>query len=263
MFKVNGKKLDVTFFNDQTSQVWKVPEDLFLMQTINIEWYFDYEGEVMHLIQMVDLFRSRGPRIINLYMDYLPYARQDKKISNETTFALYSFNKILNILELDKISILDPHSKVLDIKAEYIIPNDKINLAFKHSESDLKCYPDKGAWQRYGNCTDKEFELYKVRDQSTGQITKIEVPLHYVSIVQDKSVLIVDDICDRGSTFIEAAKLLYGAGAREVNLFVTHGLFSAGLGPLREAGIKRIFTKKGEAGSAGSYNVCYNPWEKL
>jgi len=59
--------------------------------------------------------------------------------------------------------------------------------------------------------------------------------------------MIVDDICDGGATFILLAKELYAAGAKEVNLFVTHGIFSKGLIPLYEAGIKRIFTQDGEA----------------
>jgi phosphoribosylpyrophosphate synthetase len=64
---------------------------------------------------------------------------------------------------------------------------------------------------------------------------------------KDKRVLIVDDICDGGKTFELLAKDLYNAGAEEVNLFVTHGLFSKGLIPLKLAGIKRIFTNKGQA----------------
>lgn len=266
-FKVNGQEIKVTLFPDKTSQVWKLPEELFLMQTINIDWYFDNEGEVMHLIQLVDLFRSKGPRVINLYMDYLPYARQDKEINNNTTFALHSFNKILNILELDKISILDPHSRKLNTKAErvYITPYDKIKLAFKHSESNLICFPDSGAWSRYSNRIDKEIVISKDRDQLTGQIIKTQLGLQYVSLVKGMSVLIVDDICDGGRTFIEASKLLYEAGAREVNLYVTHGIFSKGLYPLQGAGIKRIFTKNGEAIRLNNMftEICYNPWEKL
>jgi len=35
-------------------------------------------------------------------------------------------------------------------------------------------------------------------------------------------------------------------GAKDVALYVSHGIFSKGLEPLREGGIKRIFTKDGE-----------------
>ena len=48
-------------------------------------------------------------------------------------------------------------------------------------------------------------------------------------------------------TFKLLAKDLLAAGAKEVNLFVTHGIFSKGLRTLRNSGINRIFTKDGEA----------------
>jgi ribose-phosphate pyrophosphokinase len=64
--------------------------------------------------------------------------------------------------------------------------------------------------------------------------------------LKNKSVLIVDDICDGGRTFIEAAKLLYIEGVNNVYLYVTHGLFTKGIQILYDAGIKRIFTYKGE-----------------
>jgi ribose-phosphate pyrophosphokinase len=43
-------------------------------------------------------------------------------------------------------------------------------------------------------------------------------------------VVIIDDICDGGRTFIELAKVLKGEyGVKHVTLIVTHGIFSAGM----------------------------------
>jgi phosphoribosylpyrophosphate synthetase len=260
MFKVNGQEINVTMFPDRTSQVWKLPEELFLMQTINIDWYFENEGEVMHLVQMNDLFRSKGPRIINLYIDYLPYARQDKKISNETTFALHSFVKILNMLKFDKISVLDPHSNFLKIAYGTIVtvsPEKQIRNVHSLTKTDVICYPDLGAWDRY----DLEYPslyLKKERNQLTGKIENISLG-HNKLGVDAATVLIVDDICDGGRTFTEAAKLLYENGAKEVNLFVTHGIFSNGLKPLFDAKINRIFTHKGEISEVQG-NIVYREY---
>ena len=55
-------------------------------------------------------------------------------------------------------------------------------------------------------------------------------------------MLIVDDLCDAGGTFIGSAQVLRDAGARSVSLYVTHGLFSKGVGNLLEQGIDRIYT---------------------
>lgn len=263
MFKVNDQQIKVTIFPDKTSQVWKLPEELFLMQTINIDWYFDHEGEVMHLVQLVDLFRSRGPRVINLYIDYLPYARQDKKVSNETTFALSSFIKVLNILNIDKISILDPHSNnYLDLNAErkYIYPLSFIDKAFDLTLSEVICYPDVGAYDRYYRGTNKETYFKKVRDSLSGEIIKIDI-IKEMCDVKNKNILLVDDICDGGRTFVKAVELLYSNGAKEVNLYVTHGIFSAGLQPLFDAKIKRIFTKNGEATEVQG-NLVYKGYDK-
>ena len=49
-----------------------------------------------------------------------------------------------------------------------------------------------------------------------------------------RNCLIVDDICDGGGTFIPLAKKLKNAGAKTVTLYVTHGIFSKGLDPLKE-----------------------------
>jgi len=59
-------------------------------------------------------------------------------------------------------------------------------------------------------------------------------------------VLIIDDICDGGRTFIEITKLLLQAGVESVSLHVSHGLFSQGIDVLKEAGIKTVYTAKGK-----------------
>lgn len=59
------------------------------------------------------------------------------------------------------------------------------------------------------------------------------------SAVQDKTCVIVDDLCDGGGTFSGLAEQLVLAGAKVVDLYVTHGVFSKGL-PL--PGIRTVFT---------------------
>jgi ribose-phosphate pyrophosphokinase len=56
--------------------------------------------------------------------------------------------------------------------------------------------------------------------------------------------MICDDIADGGKTFIELAKSLNGI-VKDINLYVSHGIFSKGLKVLHDAGISKIFTKEG------------------
>ena len=251
MIKVNNIEVKPTLFPDNTSQVWQLPEILFnRTDKAEIEWEFQFEAEFMHLAQLVSLL-GRNFNEITLHMPYLPYARQDKPISNESTFALQSFARLLNALELDEVTTSDVHSNI----PEYVIknfysytPRIPIDLTLDKTKSDVICFPDNGAKLRYKRDLSYLNKIYvhgeKTRDQKTGHITKYEL----FGDVQDRDVLIVDDICDGGMTFILLAKELYNGGAKTVNLYTTHGIYSKGLKPLREAGILEIYNQHGKVG---------------
>jgi len=258
MISVNGEKINVTKFSDQTSQVWNVSGISGL--TAVVVWNFELESEFLHLAQLKTLLDKKGIRA-TLHMPYLPYARQDKPVNNQNTFALITFAKLINDLKFEAVFAVDPHSEVpkeLIKNFTPIIPFNYIRIAEIHTQSDVMCFPDKGAMTKYGKYFKPERYVYgeKVRNQQTGKLEDMKL----VGDVKDKNVLIVDDICDGGGTFCWMAQLLYDAGAKSVNLYTTHGIFSKGLRPLREAKIERIFTKDGEI-SEYHKHIVYKPME--
>ena len=247
MIMLNGSPVTTTMFPDNTSQVWKLPEWI-LNETnfANITWEYSHEGEFMQLAQLKALLDTKSFKTC-LKIMYLPYGRQDKNITNNTTFALTVFAHLLNELRFDEIKIFDPHSSVatkLIYNSEAIYPVDMILNLISKLGSDLLCFPDKGALEKYAPMFKVPY-VYgeKDRDQLTGFIKKYDL----VGDVKGKSVLVVDDICDGGMTFKLLADALMGSGAKEVSLFVSHGIFSKGLKTLRQNKINRIFTKDGEA----------------
>lgn len=251
MIKVNGEEIVPTIFPDKTSQIWKVPIIDTTPKKFNIVWDFSHEGELFHLAQLVRLIRqARVPVPINLHMPYLPYGRQDKDVSNESTFALRVFGRMIESMGFDKITTLDAHSdmlyKMMPHKFENIHPSKEISQALREVGATAIAFPDKGACDRYfGKDETIGHELvigHKVRNQFSGYIEKYKIQGN----PKDRNVLIIDDICDGGMTFILLAKDLLKAGAKSVNLYVTHGIFSKGTGVLKQAGISRIFTHKGE-----------------
>ena len=241
---LNDVEIKPTIFPDGTSQIWKIPEDIKNANNLSVHWKFENEAELFHLYQLSQLLNCINNRI--LHIPYLPYARQDKDISNDTTFALYPFTKILNMCCFDKVIITDPHSnKSLKLikNSIAVFPEKEVFKTFHDLNHDWVCYPDKGAKEKYKHIYDLPFiSAYKERNQLTGNILSINV----YGDCKDKTILIVDDICDAGGTFILLAKQLKEKGAKEVNLFVTHGLFTKGLQVLKDNGINRIFTADGE-----------------
>lgn len=246
----DGTPIPVTRFPDNTTQVWKLDLDRLGgdggRQTI--VWDYAYEGELIELAQIKDLLDAFGVERVYLQIAYLPFARQDKPVTNESTFALRSFAKLLNALNFEEIFIVDPHSEValeLIDRSTAVYPHGPVQRVYAASASDVVCYPDAGAIGKYNNLYKFPNVVWgsKTRDQSTGRI--LFYALH--GEVKGKRVLIVDDICDGGATFTLLADSLYKAGAQVVNLFVTHGIFSKGLRPLHQANIVHIYTARGEA----------------
>lgn len=253
MIKINNFPVNTTLFSDNTSQVWKLPEELLQKDLVEIDWDYQTEGEVMQLAQLKDLLDSYGVEA-GLSISYLPYARQDKGVGNQSTFALRTFSKILNAMHFKRVNLIDPHSDL----AYELINNSYGTYPVKQVQdligNALICYPDKGAQHKYADMYGVEY-LYglKIRDQSTGNITDYQL----IGNPEDRNILIVDDICDGGATFCILTKALKEKGAKEVNLFVTHGIFSKGLKVLKDAGINKIYTKDGEVFENKDGNIIY------
>jgi ribose-phosphate pyrophosphokinase len=260
MIKLDDHVVRATLFPDNTSQVWQLPEELLQPGRIEAEvtWEFEREAEFMHLAQLKTLLdHCRIPARLSL--PYLPYGRQDKAPDNTLTFALGSFASLLNHLEFTRVTVLDPHSNIANLLinnfvAEY--PLIELGMFYEDVAAELVCYPDEGAFKKY-------VELYpypwirgdKIRNQQTGEITGYSL----IGTPAAENVLIVDDICDGGRTFVLLAEELHRWGVTEISLFVTHGIFSKGLKPLHDAGIHRICTHKGEAVRADAQTVGYKP----
>lgn len=221
---------------------------------MNILWIFDNESEIFHLSQLVDLINQIQPKSeIILNIPYLPYGRQDKDIHPDSTFALHTFSKIINSLNFKKVITIDAHSSIAsslinnlyDLFPKMEIEN-AIRLIEETSKSDvILAFPDKGAVDRYSKMFNNTNDIIigdKERCPATGYITKYKIH----GSPSNKSVLIIDDICDGGMTFRIMARDLILRGATEVHLYVSHGIFSKGLEVLKKDGISRIFTKEGE-----------------
>lgn len=245
MIKLGDYVVTPTIFPDGTSQVWHIPQDVLENADV-VTWDFENEAELSHVLQLSALFTETRGILPSLYMPYLIYGRQDKPISNNSTFAR---NVIIPVLDkfFSKITTLDAHSQ------DYIIFNTKPSLSevLLEVKPNIICYPDKGASQRGYLVKDyPTIILDKKRNQSTGEIEGLQfLPkkgINHKFILNDSNILIVDDICDGGRTFIEAAKLLKGMGAKSVCLYTTHGIYSKGVKVILDGGIDRIFNYKGE-----------------
>lgn len=182
---------------------------------------------------------------IHLNIPYFPYARQDRYTTLGSSFTLKIATDFINNLGFDRVAVKDPHSVVLSslLNNMMVIDNDYTalkNLAGKlrsegKGDSLVVVSPDIGAIKRSKNISELlgcRFAIMdKTRDPSTGQITKTEI---YGNLEDGDQVIVVDDICDGGRTFIELAKTIRQQTNATFHLFVTFGIFSKGKDVLYE-----------------------------
>lgn len=175
-----------------------------------------------------------------LVVPYFPYARQDRVMQPREAFSLKAVARLINGLGFGEVVTCDPHSDVTAALVENIRVIPQVDLVAGHkplvellrTRKPVIIAPDAGAAKK-AFCVAQRFALplvtaSKVRDTSTGAILRTE--LHAPAPLANADVLIVDDICDGGRTFIELAKVLRSQGAAQVFLYVTHGIFSQGMG---------------------------------
>jgi ribose-phosphate pyrophosphokinase len=191
-----------------------------------------------------------GVEKVNLYIPYCIGGRSDRKfVEGGINYIKTVIAPIINSQNFNKVTIMDPHSDVLEACINRITKYTNFGVA-KMALDDIGyeniCLvsPDAGAYKKIFDVAtwfgiDEIITASKVRDVKTGKILRTVVPdlpdnnMNYV---------IVDDICDGGRTFIELAKVIKEQKPdAKIYLVVTHGIFSAGFGELNNY-FERIYT---------------------
>ena len=189
---------------------------------------------------------------INLYTPYFLGARSDRKFLNgQSNYLKTVICPIINSQNFNRVTILDPHSDVLEAclnNFDKVSNVDFASTAIKYYvEGDLTLIsPDAGALKKIYDVSKaigckNVIVANKLRDMETSKIIRTEVP-GLDDTPGSKNFVISDDICDGGGTFIGLAQKLLAGGAKSVNLFVTHGIFSKGVEVLFNNGISNIYT---------------------
>ena len=182
-----------------------------------IKWLYESDSELFTLQVIVDYLREKNSECsIELVMPYVPNARQDRYVSDRA-FTLKTFCKVINNMNFDRVTILDPHSNVTTALLDRVCVEPYLINTSSFDDSVVKMYPDEGAAKKY-NATDKDIIGMKHRDKE-GSIVDYQL-LNFVEGTKD--VLIVDDICSYGGTFVKAAEALKAKGVEHIYLLVSH-----------------------------------------
>lgn len=243
-----SSKIEYETFNFSGGEVHIKINSNILLENVRINCRIKKSDDLIRLMLVVDALRAMGTQYIETFIPYIPYARQDRRMVKGEPLSIKVFSNILNSLKLNKVICYDSHSEVaialIDNVEHHYNFEEVWNFISDHIPKGLHdlviISPDGGSYKKINKMTEywgtrlargiDVIMASKIRNVTTGKITGTEV---YGS-VKDKNCLIVDDICEGGKTFIELGKILKEKGAKDLYLFVSHGIFSKGYDELFE-----------------------------
>lgn len=190
---------------------------------------------------VADRVFTRNGTVVDWVIPFMPFARDDRRNHAGDGSEL---ELALEIAERLGATCIDPHSDVAgqmmhftqaqvvnDFSMHGLFPIDAI-IAIPDAGAAKKAYTWlEGRPQQVVQCLKK-------RDTATGKLSGFEV---LADTLCGQPVVIVDDICDAGGTFLGLAEQLKAKGAGPLSLAVTHGLFTKGTDVLRGA-FDKIYT---------------------
>lgn len=221
---------------------FRVDESLSYSAEINIEMRFESNSDMFDLALLVDACRRQSEHCrIQLFMDYLPYARQDRVCVEGESLSVKVVADFINSLKFTAVYCKDIHSAVgvaLIDNLQHIPQYEACRsiVDYCRPENTVLISPDAGAEKKTFDFAKNLgytsiVRASKQRELSTGKITSTSLT-DTLLCSQNKELLIVDDICDGGRTFIELAKTIKADSfynGQKISLLVTHGIFSAGM----------------------------------
>ena len=201
---------------------------IFIVQSISSP----ANDNLMELLLCIDALKRSSAKNITAVIPYFGYARQDRKVIPRTSISAKLVSNLITKAGADRVVTVDLHAG--QIQGFFDIPVDNLfstPIFARHVRKRIKskkiiCVaPDVGGTERaraLGKLLNVGLAIVDKRRPKPGQSQVMNV----IGDVKNQTCVIVDDIIDSGGTIVNAAKALKQRGAKEVYVYITHGVLS-------------------------------------
>ena len=201
---------------------------IFLIQSISSP----ANDNLMELLLCIDALKRSSAKNITAVIPYFGYARQDRKVAPRTSISAKLVSNLITKAGADRVVTVDLHAG--QIQGFFDIPVDNLfatpifarHVKKKIKSKSLICVaPDVGGTERaraLGKILNVGLAIVDKRRPKPGQSQVMNI----IGDVKGKTCILVDDIIDSGGTIVNAAKALKDRGAKEVYVYITHGVLS-------------------------------------
>ena len=188
---------------------------------------------IMEQLITIDALNRASARRITAVMPFFGYSRQDKKVRPREPITARLVGDLFMTAGADRLVSVDLHTgqlqgfihKPFDSLTALPIITDYLSEQLDGPTTVLS--PDAGGVkraERYARFLDASVAfVYKRRDPV---LHNVSAALEMAGSVEDRHVVIVDDIIDTAGTVTNAAEMVRNQGAVSVRIAATHGVFS-------------------------------------
>ncbi len=200
--------------------------DIFLIQST-----FSPDQNLMELLMMIDAAKRASAHYISAVVPYYGYARQDRKDKPRVSIASKMVANLISSAGASRLMTMDLHAD--QIQGFFDIPVDHLDASviflpyIKSLDIDniTIASPDIGGVKRARQFADELDADLVICDKIRKQANQIK-GMNLIGDVQDKNVIMVDDIIDTGGTLRRAADMIMEKGAKSVRACITHPILS-------------------------------------
>lgn len=207
MIKIGDKVIKFNKFADGTCYV-NIDCEQFEPHA-PIVWLYDSDDELIQMWFLVQHCRDHEGYRRPLLIPYCPNARQDRVVNPDDVFTLKYFSQIINALHFDKVVTFDAHSDVTSALINHIqvmSPVPMVQQVLDKIPNALLSFPDEGAMARYrGQFPIPTIYGIKSRNWKTQKVEEL-VLCGATDKISGRDILIIDDICGKGTTLYHMAK---------------------------------------------------------
>lgn len=186
---------------------------------------------ILELLLMIDAAKRASAKHITAILPYFGWARQDRKDKPRVPIGAKMIAKMLETAGATRVMTMDLHAD--QIQGFFEIPVDHVfasSLFVPHIkklglENLTIASPDMGGSKRannYAKWLESEVVICYKQRKKANVIEKMTV----IGNVEDRNVILIDDMIDTAGTLTKAADMLMEQGARSVRAYCTHGVLS-------------------------------------
>ena len=188
------------------------------------------DGEVAVYYDETAAKRASAYKIIAV-MPYFGWARQDRKDKPRVSIAAKLVADLLSTAGVDRIITMDLHADQIqgffDLPVDHLYASTIFIPYLKSLNLDnlVIASPDVGGSKR-ANSYAKHLGVPLVLCHKSREKANEVSSMSIIGEVQDKNVVIIDDMADTAGTLAKAANLMVQNGAKSVRAMVTHAVMS-------------------------------------